>query len=451
MGAIFRPIPTSPKLLGGALFLFVGFGGYEASAAEPPPPPDTEQETTSLHFQETTVTQGHPSFDAPYSGTNSLLPEAETKTSVTSTLFGGLRLWKGAEIYLNPELSGGSGLSGAVGVAGFPNGETFRIGSAEPVIYLARLFLRQTFDLGDDEEPVAPGPNQLGGFRSSERITVTVGRFGIADIFDTNRYSHDPRTQFLNWSLMNSGAWDYPADTRGYTWGLALEYALGIWRIRGAAVLVPRVANGLEFDSNLGKAHGVALENELHYDLGGREGVARLLLFLNDAHMGDYDEAVRTTHPPDITATRAYGRSKYGFAVSADQDVTDELGAFARLSWNDGRNETWAFTEIDGSVALGAVTTGAQWKRPADTLGGAVVLNAISAPHQRYLGSGGYGFIIGDGALNYGFENVWEAYYRLQLTPAIAFAADYQFIVNPAYNRDRGPVQVAGLRAHIEF
>ena len=270
-------------------------------------------------------------------------------------------------------------------------------------------------------------------------------------MFDTNRYSHDPRTQFLNWSLMNSGAWDYPADTRGYTWGAAVEYAREAWAIRGAAVMVPFEANGLRFDGNIDKAQGFALENELHYDLGGREGAARVLLFVNRARMGSYDEALARGGAPDVTATRAYGRTKYGFTISADQQVTDDLGVFARLSWNDGQNETWAFTEIDRSVALGGVVSGAPWKRSQDQLGGAVVVNALSSPHRRYLASGGYGFIIGDGALDYGLENVWEAYYKLQLTQAIAFTADYQFIVNPAYNRDRGPVHVAGIRAHIEF
>jgi len=370
---------------------------------------------------------------------------------LASALFGGLRTWKGAEIFLNPELSGGSGLGSTLGVAGFPNGEAFRVNNPVPAIYLARLFLRQTFNLGGAEQSVDDEPNQLAGTRGSRRVTLVVGKVSAADIFDNNAYSHDPRTQFLNWSLMDSGSWDYPADTRGYTYGVSLEYAQEAFAVRGAAAMVPLEANGIEMDLRLWKAHGFVVEGQTFITPFGRKGSARLLLFINSAHMGSYDEAIAETHPPNIVATRRYGRTKAGFAISADQEMTDSLGAFLRLSWNDGQNETWAFTEIDKSLALGIAQTGTPWKRKNDDLGVALVANGISSPHRRYLSAGGYGFLIGDGALDYAFEGVAEVYYRLALTDQIAFTGDYQLILHPAYNTARGPVNVFGVRAHIAF
>jgi high affinity Mn2+ porin len=406
----------------------------------------------TLHFQETTFTQGHPSINAPYSGTNSLSGDSETETSVTSTLFGGVALWPGAEFYVNPELSGGSGVSAARGIAGFPNGEAFRIGDPAPVISMARLFLRQTINFGEATETVADGPNTVSSKRSPERLTITAGKFGIADIFDNNGYTHDPRNQFMNWALMNSGAWDYPADTRGYTWGLSLEYTNDWWTVRGASTLVPQYANGLTMDTNIGKALGFAVEGEVHHHVLGRDGTVRLLLFLNRARMGDYDQAVaENPTAPDVTTTRQYGRTKYGFALGLEQEVAENIGTFARVSWNDGQHETWAFAEIDQSVAIGAVDRGLLLGPETDELGLAFLVNGISGPHRRYLAAGGYGFMIGDGALNYGLEGVGEIYYKLRVIDSIAFTGDYQFVLHPAYNRDRGPVHLFGLRAHVEF
>lgn len=439
----------------GLLTGFVLLAGL--AAAEDDGPPNEPQKPNhdsfySLHFQQTTVTQGHSSFRAPYSGANSLNAGAETETSITSTLYGGIAPWPGTELYLNPELSGGGGVSSAHGVAGFPNGEAFRIGDPTPVISLARLFLRQTIDLGEKTETVEDDLNAIPGRRSPHRLTITAGKFGIADIFDNNRYTHDPRSQFMNWSLMNSGAWDYPADTRGYTWGLSVEYTRNDWTVRGAATLVPLDANGLTMDTHIDKAQGFALENELHYALGEARGTLRALLFLNNARMGDYEQAIaENPTAPDVTATRTYGSTKYGFAVGVEQEIAHGFGAFARLSWNDGKHETWAFAEIDHSVATGVVSSGGPWSREADEVGAAFVLNGISGPHRRYLAAGGYGFMIGDGALDYGLETVAEVYYKLTLISAIALSGDYQLVVNPAYNRDRGPVHVFGLRSHIAF
>lgn len=425
--------------------------GAEPQAAREPEAA-REHEPYNLHFQQTTVSQAHPGFHAQYSGEHSLPPEANLETSITSTLFIGVRLWRGAAIHFNPELSGGSGLGGALGVAGFPNGEAFRIGSVKPVIYPARLFLRQVFDFGGDTEHLPDEPNQLAGTRLAHRLTLIAGKFGIADFFDNNTYSHDPRMQFLNWSLMNSAAWDYPADTRGYTYGIALMYTQGIWTLRAAAVLQPTTANGLEMDAHFWKANGLVLENEVRFEVATRPGIARLLLFWNNARAGSYSDALESNvFPPDVTLSRKYSRSKWGFALSLEQEISASLGCFARISWSDGRNETWAFTEVDHSVALGIVQDGAKWSRPLDSAGLALVGNGIAGPHRRYLAAGGLGFILGDGALDYAFEGIVEAYYRFAVIPAVALSPDYQFILHPAYNVARGPVHVFGFRTHVAF
>jgi len=314
-----------------------------------------------LHFQLTTVTQFHPSFEAPYSGRNSLSPHSEHETTVTSTLFLGARLWKGAELYVNPELSGGSGLSHTLGVAGFPNGEAFRVGDAQPRIYLGRLMLRQTLAVGSETEPVEEDANQLGGKRPVSRWTLTVGKFGIGDFFDGNTYSHDPRTQFLNWADWTAGAWDYSADTRGYTWGFVIERDGPDWAARIAATAEPEVANGLQIDTDLLHAYALSAELERRYRVDGKPGAARLLLFYNRANMGNYREAIEQAggQAPDVTATRRVGRAKWGFVVNLEQAVGSAWGLFLRGSWNDGHNEAWAYAEIERSF-----TAGGLWKGP---------------------------------------------------------------------------------------
>jgi high affinity Mn2+ porin len=286
------------------LFLVVArFGrAQEApSAGKSPGPPDAR---ANLHVQLTTVTQAHPSFDAPYSGPNSLNPDTEHETTITSTLFLGARLWKGAEIYVNPELSGGAGLGHTLGIAGFPNGEAFRVGDAQPRIYLGRVMLRQTLAAGVETESVEDDANQLGGERPVRRWTLTAGKFGVGDFFDGNAYSHDPRKQFLNWADWTAGAWDYSADTRGYTWGAVIEYDDVGWAARFGATAEPKVANGIEFDKDLRRAHAFTAELERRYGLDGQKGAARFILFVNRARMGNYREAIVEAdgRPPDVTS-----------------------------------------------------------------------------------------------------------------------------------------------------
>jgi high affinity Mn2+ porin len=407
----------------------------------------------NLHFQQTVITQGHPTFKVKYSGINSLNDEAETATSLTTTLFLGIRVYNNLQLYFDPEISGGAGISGAVGLAGFSNGETFRIGNPSPTLYPARLFVKYIFNIDKaDMDSLNDDENQLKGLQSKKNFSIVIGKFSIADYFDNNEYSNDPRTQFLNWALMNSGAWDYPADTRGYTWGFAIMFNSPSWAIHFAAVMEPQSANGLDMDTHLNKAFGLVLEFDKNYFLFGKNGTARLLLFSNKARMGSYSETLNNTfYNMDITQTRRYSRLKYGFAFNLSQKINENFGGFLRASWNDGKTETWAFTEIDHSVAIGLVDKELFNSKFNNELGIAYLINGISNIHRKYLANGGHGFIIGDGKLNYGYENISEIYYKIQLTNFLFLTPDYQFVLNPAYNKDRGPVNIFSIRTHIEF
>jgi high affinity Mn2+ porin len=412
-----------------------------------------KQRRFNFHFQETTITQFKPAFSAPYSGMNSLSTKQETQSSITSTLFGAARLWKGADAVFDPELSGGSGLSKTTGVAGFPNGETFRVGSASPAIYIARLYLRQTFEWGKEKDTITDDQNQLAGLKSKRYLSITAGKFGMADFFDGNNFSHDPRTQFMNWALMDNGAWDYPANTRGYVLGLYTELGQPDWTLRFALTMLTTEANGAVWDTKIQHANTQTLEYERRYTAGGQKGTVRILGFLNNGKFGDYKQAIaQNPTAPNVDTTQAYGRHKYGFGISADQFLNNDFGVFAKASYNDGHTETWFFTEIDRSISFGGVLKGTSWKRSDDELGLAFIGNGLSSPHKDYLAAGGYGFIIGDGRLNYSPEMIAELYYKINafqkkfwLTP------DYQFILHPAYNADRGPVNVFSMRVHVEF
>ncbi|PWK80419.1 high affinity Mn2+ porin [Mucilaginibacter oryzae] len=415
---------------------------------------DTLTNRFNFHFQLTAINQSHPAFHAPYSGKNSLQPDAEQALSLTTTMFMGARLWKGASVYFNPEISGGRGFSSAVGVAGFPNGETFRIGNSAPALYLARLFYRQYIALGKEADTAIDNANQITELVPRKRITITAGKFAIADLFDNNSFSHDPRTQFMNWSLMSAGAWDYPANTRGYTDGLVLEYITPGWALRVGTVLVPTYANGPDFDYNYTKAHGEVAEIQKNFIFGKRKGTLRILGFRNVSKAANYREVINGyinhTDSLDVINGRKYGGVKYGFSINGEQELTNDLGFFFRGSWNDGQTATWAFTEIDRSGSIGLSLAGSSWHRPDDTFGIAAVINGISAEHRAYLAIGGYGFMIGDGRLNnYKTENILETYYSANVNKYLKLSLGYQFIQNPAYNGDRGPVNVFSVRAHV--
>jgi high affinity Mn2+ porin len=412
-----------------------------------------KQRRFNFHFQQTVITQFKPGFSANYTGNNSLLTGKETQSSLTTTFFGGARLWKGATAFFNPEMSGGAGLSKTLGIAGFPNGETFRVGSAEPKIYIARLYFTQNFEWGNEKDTLSDDANQLAGTVSKRYLRFTAGKYGMADFFDGNEFSHDARSQFMNWSLMSNAAWDYPANTRGYVMGAMAELGQPDWALRFAFTMTTTSANGAIWDERIAHANTLTLEYEKRFTLNGKKGTVRVLGFSNNGKMGNYRQAIALNPvAPVVDTNLVYGKHKYGFAISADQYLSKNFGVFAKASYNDGRTQTWAFTEIDQSLSLGAVLKGGEWKRNDDELGLAFVANGISDPHRDYLAAGGYGFIIGDSKLNYSHELIAELYYKvnayqkkLWLTP------DYQFIANPGYNKDRGPVNVFSLRAHVEF
>jgi len=410
-------------------------------------------ENFSIHAQTTIINQNKTSFSAKYSGLNSLTTAAESQTSLTSTLYLGAHLWSGARAFLNPEIAGGSGLSGAMGIASATNGETFRIGDPAPKLYIARLFFTQIFALTQASTTQASDVNQLAGTMPTKYISVTLGKISISDFFDDNKFSHDPRSQFMSWGLMSNGAWDYPANTRGYTPSIVLEYVTPSDEIRYAFSLVPTVANGGDMDWNISKAGSNTLEYTHRYKIVNQAGAIRLLGFFTNAHMGNYREAMALNPAnPNIHVVEKYGNTKYGFGINAEQNITKELGCFFRASWNDGNNETWAFTEIDRSLSAGFSLTGESWKRKNDHVGLAYVVSGISDAHKSYLKAGGNGFILGDGNLNYAPEHLTELYYSFQLNQNIYFSATYQLLFNPGYNADRnGPVNVFSGRLHIRI
>jgi high affinity Mn2+ porin len=429
----------------------------------------------SLHFQFTTIVQGHNQFQgAGYSGQNTLSDQPDTALSITTTLFLGRRLWQGAGLYINPELAGGRGVghrdaqspfneslyAPAVGVAGFPNGETFRIGSARPAMYIARFYIEQIVPLSTtDEREVLSAANQVAKLLPASRLVITAGKFSIADMFDNNRYAHDPRSQFMNWSLMSLGAWDYPANTRGYTWGISLEYIRPTYAIRLAGSLMPTTANGNTLNWAISQSGAITLELERKVNLLSRAASFRLLGFRNVTKAPAYQLATQLlrvgtypTDPPFILTGEGYGGVKYGFGLNLEQPLGNAGGIFARLSWNDGKTATWAFTEIDHSLTVGATLGGTRWHRPNDTVGLAGARNGISADHAAFLNAGGFGFMLGDGSLpNYRAETSLEAYYNARLARTLYLALDYQFIQHPGYNGDRGPVSLVALRTHVEF
>ncbi|HKI19294.1 MAG TPA: carbohydrate porin, partial [Isosphaeraceae bacterium] len=407
----------------------------------------------SAHVQATVVSQVHNVFPSPYIGKLSLRPNEPAANTMTGTVFYAARLWESerndSQIIFNPEVAGGGGFSGTDGIAGFPNGEATRVGVPNPTPYIARLYLRQTFGFGGEREWASDDVNQVAGERDVRRLAVIVGKMAAPDLADDNRYAKDPRTQFLNWALVYNGAWDYPANVRGYTYGVALDYNHSKnWSFSYGVFTEPAVANGGALDWHLMKAQGQVAEMERRYEFGSLAGATRLMTFLNHAHMGNYNEALQLMPvDPDITKTRSY-RYKYGFGVSIDQELTDDIGFFSRLGWNDGHSETWAFTEIDRTASAGLVMGGRLWCRPYDQVGLAGILNGLSGPHRDYLAAGGYGFIIGDSRLNYGLEGIVEFYYDFQIRPGLVVTFDFQEIFNPAYNRDRGPVSVFSARVH---
>jgi high affinity Mn2+ porin len=424
------------------------------TAPDSPRTPDVTPSTAAAeaawnwHAQNTDIVQYHSGFPASYSGPNSLSGANEVKETVSLDLYAGARLWRGAEAHVDGLMWQGFGLSKTVGVEGFPNGEAFRLGTDVPNVNIARLFIRQTIGLGGEQEPVEDGPLQLAGRQDVSRLTLTLGRMSAKDIFDNNAYANDPRTQFMNWALMANEAWDYPADSLGYTTGFAAELNQPDWTARYGFFQMPEVSNGTAQDSHYVQAWGMVTEFERRYAVHGHPGAVRLLAFLNSAHMGSYEAALNSAaRPADIEVTRAY-RYKYGFGLNVEQEIVKNIGAFARLGWSDGQTEAWTFADVDRTATLGLSIKGEFWGRANDTVGLAGILNGISREHRDFLAAGGTGILAGDGNLSYGWEKIMEAYCDFQIWKALHGALDYQFISDPAFNRARGPVSVLGARVH---
>jgi high affinity Mn2+ porin len=407
--------------------------------------------------QSTVIWQWKPAFTSPYQGPHSLQSQTENAVSDTYTLYTGIRPYRWLEFYIDPEMVRGHGLSDALGLAGFTNGEVIRNPDIGMDPYLARAFLRATWSLGEETESRDTDQLQIGGDFPTSRLAFIFGVLATNDLFDTNRYANNARTQFMNWALITDPAYDFAADTRGYSRGIALEWAMPVAVVRAGVFQMPVVANGLDLDSNLLDSNGEQLEVDVPIELlAGRPLVARGLFYANHANMGNYRAAIalgrQTGQPPNITLTEKPGTLKYGFAFNFEQPLFDdgETGLFGRAGWDDGATESFAFTECDRHVSLGAQIAGASWHRPADHLGIAVVVNGLSDPHADYLAAGGLGFILGDGRLHRGAEIITEAYYSLHVLRWFDFSLDYQFIDNPGYNQDRGPVSVLSLRGHVQ-
>ena len=414
------------------------------------PPPDSDN--FNLHGQTTLVSQYAFPFRAPYSGQNSLAPNAGRETWDLD-LYLGWRPWKGAEIWINPEIDQGFGLSGTFGVAGFPSAEAYKVGAAYPYARIPRAFLRQTIDLGGDVQKVDAGINQFAGSQTADRLVITVGKFSVVDIFDSNRYAHDPRGDFLNWTLVNTGAFDYAADAWAFTYGAAVEWYTGQWTFRAGIFDGPVVPNSTDLDPTFGQFQMVG-EIERRYELWGQPGKIAVTGYLTRARLGNFADAVQlaalTGTPADISAVRTY-TSKTGIAANMEQQILPGVGLFARAGYTAGNLEAYAFTDDDLTVSGGASLSGKLWGRPNDTLGVAGIFNTISSVHQAYFAAGGYSAIIGDGQLPHpGAEKILEIYYSLPIY-SWQLTLDYQFITNPAYNQDRGPVSVIGTRLHAQF
>src|SRR5713101_3777876 len=385
-------------------------------------------EEASAKFQATYVWQRKSPFGAPYSGPHSLSPDREKSYSLTATAALGTRTWRGGEVYFNPEVAQGVPLSGLTGLGGFTNGEIARTSGPSASFYRARLFARQTWGFGGGREKLESDANQLAGSVDRRRWVLTAGNLSVLDIFDANNFSHDPRTQFLNWSLMTHGAYDYAADARGNSWGFALEYFNDDLRLRAGRFIQPKEPNQLALDSRIFKHYGDQIEIERAHALAQRPGKLRFLVFRNVARMARYQDALdlggQTGGAPDINAVRTIERVKRGFGFNFEQEISASVGVFGRASWADGQTETYAFTEIDQSLSGGVSVKGGTFGRERDSLGVAYARNRLSTAHRDYLAAGGTGFFLGDGALNYGPEIILEAYYSLNLAKDTSFSAD---------------------------
>jgi high affinity Mn2+ porin len=413
------------------------------------------EEDWAIHGQSTFTAQYHPGFPAAYSGPQSLDAHEQARETWDLNVYGGFRPWQGGEVWVDFEVDQGFGLSGTFGVAGFPSGEAYKVGNALPYPRLPRVFLRQTFDLGGEAQPVVGAANQLGGTETADRVVLTVGKFSVTDIFDTNQYAHDPRNDFLNWSIVDAGTFDYAADAWAFTYGAAAEWYQDWWTIRTGLFDLSTIPNSKALDTRWFDQYQYDQEFEERHTLLGQPGKLKFLGFLMNGRMGAYDQAtalaVQTGTPANIAAVRTT-HTKIGFSFNLEQQVADDLGIFARTGWTRGQYEAFDFTDINKTLSFGGSLGGTSWGRADDRLGLAFVVNDASRAAKRFFAVGGLGVLAGDGQLLHsGPEKIIETYYSLAAFSFARLSLDYQFIVNPAYNRDRGPVSVVAVRVHAEF
>ncbi len=457
---------------GRVFFLSLMFGmlwirGLHAQDVPLPEAPNSADPTTVfahplsgklwISGQMNVINQGHGSFPAAYTGPQSLRPYAEDDTTNVLTLYTGYELSSTSDVLMDVESASGNGISNALGLAGFTDLDAVRNPQLSATPYLARLMITKVFALGGGDVANDRGPYSLATSLPSRRIVMRVGKFSLVDFFDLNEVGSDSHLQFMNWTIDNNGAYDYAANTRGYTWGTVVEYDEPRWALRFAEAMMPKVANGENLDADLFRAHSENAELELRRSvIPRRHGALRLLSYVNTADMGDYRQAIDEflagqTRTPDIIATRQQGRIKYGFGVNAEQDLTDLVRVFGRWGWNNGTTESFCYTEVDHTVDFGGDLRGDPWHRKFDRLGAAYVVNGITGDHRRYLQLGGLGFLLGDGNLTYGQEQIFETYYTAHLWRGFFVSPDFQHVVNPGYNRVRGPLWVEALRLHVDF
>jgi high affinity Mn2+ porin len=424
------------------------------SNTTPAPVEGGAPEAWNLYGQATFVKQYHPSFTSPYQGANSLSPVSNGEETADVTLFLGVRLWDGGALYVNAEIDQGFGFDDTLGLAGFSSGEAYKVGKAKPYFRLPRAFLRQRFDLGGEAATLSPGPNELGGTQTADNVVLTIGKFSVVDIFDSNRYAHDPRADFLNWSIIDAAAFDYAADAWGYTVGIAAEWTQSWWTLRGGFFDLSDIPNSTRLEPGFNEFALIG-EFEGRYDLNGHPGKLKVLGFLNNGRMGSYSDAVQLgleTNAIPSTALVRHSASRPGIELNLEQEVTPDLGAFARISFNNGSKEAYDFTDVNRSASAGISVKGTGWNRADDVFGLAAAVNGLSGAARTYFAAGGLGILIGDGQLpHYRTEDIVETYYSMRVVEHFTLSVDYQYVANPAYNHDRGPVSIFSLRVHADF
>lgn len=411
----------------------------------------------NIRAQATYVYQYKPAFKGVLDSAYQLSHNEEDQNTLSATLYAGLRLWKGAEVYANPELTSGMGLSNGLGMATPGNGETFHISRPQLTVFLARAYFRQTFALRNkrarkngyvNSTQLSSLPNQLAGYEPKDYLRIYAGKLSLTDLFDRNDFANSPRKQFMNYAFMNNSAWDIAADTRGYTYNFTTELQLGKMNYKIGVAALPTTANGNELDAGFSESLSAVAEVSRRISIKKRPGIIKLLGYYNTATMSTYEDAANLVYPSTSIALTPYA-AKYGFGLNMQQELSNTFAAFIRIGWNDGKTQTWSFTEVDQAASLGLSANGTKWKRPHDNLGIAIAVNALSANHKDYITKGGYGLNIGGSKQSYTPEMIGELYYSLRpLKSALWFSGSYQLCMNPGYNSDRGPAHIFSLRVH---